>query len=341
MKTKIGINGFGRIGRNTFKVLLEKYSEELEVVAINDLTDAGTLAHLLKYDSIFGRFNGTVEVVENSLIVNGKKIEILAERDPGNIDWKARDVEIVLESTGLFTKSEKAEVHITRGGAKKVLISAPATNEDITIVLGVNEEKYKPELHNIISNASCTTNCLAPVVKVLNESFGIVKGLMTTVHSYTNDQKILDLPHSDLRRARAAGMSIIPTKSGAAKAIGLVIPELDGRLNGFAYRVPTPDVSVVDLVVEVEKTVTKEEVNAALKTAADGKMKGVLDYSVEQLVSIDYIGNPASSIVDALSTMVIEGNMVKVVSWYDNEWGFSNRYADLAAFVAGKDMQQA
>ncbi len=341
MKTKIGINGFGRIGRNTFKVLLEKYSEELEVVAINDLTDAGTLAHLLKYDSIFGRFNGTVEVVENSLIVNGKKIEILAERDPGNIDWKARDVEIVLESTGLFTKREKAEVHITRGGAKKVLISAPATNEDITIVLGVNEEKYKPELHNIISNASCTTNCLAPVVKVLNDSFGIVKGLMTTVHSYTNDQKILDLPHSDLRRARAAGMSIIPTKSGAAKAIGLVIPELDGRLNGFAYRVPTPDVSVVDLVVEVEKTVTKEEVNAALKTAADGKMKGVLDYSVEQLVSIDYIGNPASSIVDALSTMVIEGNMVKVVSWYDNEWGFSNRYADLAAFVAGKDMQQA
>lgn len=341
MKTKIGINGFGRIGRNTFKVLLEKYPEELEVVAINDLTDTETLAHLLKYDSVFGRFNGTVEVMENYLIVNGKKIEILAERDPANIDWKARGVEIVLESTGLFTKRERAEVHITRGGARKVLISAPAANEDITIVLGVNEESYKPELHNIISNASCTTNCLAPIAKVLNDSFGIVKGLMTTVHSYTNEQKILDLPHGDLRRARAAGMSIIPTKSGAAKAIGLVLPELDGRLNGFAYRVPTPDVSVVDLVVEVEKAVTKEAVNASLKAAAEGSMKGILDYSAEQLVSIDYKGDPASSIVDALSTMVIEGNMVKVVSWYDNEWGFSNRYADLAAFIAGRNTQQA
>lgn len=338
MSIKIGINGFGRIGRNTFKVLLEKYSGELEIAAINDLTDAETLAHLLRYDSIFGKFNGTVEVMENYLVVNGKKIEILAERDPGNIDWKAMGIEIVLESTGLFTKREKAEVHITRGGAKKVLISAPATNEDITIVLGVNEEKYRPETHNIVSNASCTTNCLAPVAKVLNDSFGIVKGLMTTVHSYTNDQKILDLPHSDLRRARAAGMSIIPTKSGAAKAIGLVIPELDGRLNGFAYRVPTPDVSVVDLVVEVGKTVTKEEVNAAFKEAAAGKMQGILDYSEEQLVSIDYKGDPASSIVDALSTMVLEGNMVKIVSWYDNEWGFSNRYADLAAFVAGKGL---
>ncbi len=335
MSIKIGINGFGRIGRNTFKVLLEKYSGELEIAAINDLTDAETLAHLLRYDSIFGKFNGTVEVAENYLVVNGKKIEILAERDPGNIDWKARGIEIVLESTGLFTKREKAEVHITKGGAKKVLISAPATNEDITIVLGVNEEKYEPGTHNIVSNASCTTNCLAPAAKVLNDNFGIVKGLMTTVHSYTNDQKILDLPHSDLRRARAAGMSIIPTKSGAAKAIGLVIPELDGRLNGFAYRVPTPDVSVVDLVVEVGKTVTKEEVNAAFKEAAAGKMKGILDYSEEQLVSIDYKGDPASSIVDALSTMVLEGNMVKVVSWYDNEWGFSNRYADLTAFVAG------
>lgn len=338
MSIKIGINGFGRIGRNTFKVLLEKYSGELEIAAINDLTDAKTLAHLLRYDSIFGKFNGTVEVMENYLVVNGKKIEILAERDPGNIDWKARGIEIVLESTGLFTKREKAEVHITKGGAQKVLISAPATNEDITIVLGVNEEKYRPGTHNIVSNASCTTNCLAPVAKVLNDSFGIVKGLMTTVHSYTNDQKILDLPHSDLRRARAAGMSIIPTKSGAAKAIGLVIPELDGRLNGFAYRVPTPDVSVVDLVVEVGKTVTKEEVNAAFKEAAAGKMQGILDYSEEQLVSIDYKGDPASSIVDALSTMVLEGNMVKVVSWYDNEWGFSNRYADLAAFVAGKGL---
>ncbi len=336
MGMKIGINGFGRIGRNTFKILLERYSDKLEVVAINDLTDAATLAHLLRYDSIFGKFNGKVEIKGNYLIVNGKKLEILAERDPGNIDWKARGVEIVLESTGLFTKREKAEVHITNGGARKVIISAPASNEDITIVLGVNDEKYNHDVHNIISNASCTTNCLAPVAKVLNDSFGIVKGLMTTVHSYTNDQKILDLPHSDLRRARAAGMSIIPTKSGAAKAIGLVIPELDGKLNGFAYRVPTPDVSVVDLVVEVKKPVTKEQVNMALKAAADGAMKGILEYSEELLVSTDYIGNQASSTVDAPSTMVIEGNMVKVVSWYDNEWGFSNRYADLAAFVAEK-----
>lgn len=336
MSVKIGINGFGRIGRNTFKVLMEKYSKELDVVAINDLTDAPTLAHLLKYDSLFGKFNGTVEVIGNSLNVNGKKIEILAERDPGNIDWKSRGVDIVLESTGLFTKKEKAEVHITKGGAKKVIISAPATNEDITIVLGVNEDKYDDSEHNIISNASCTTNCLAPVAKVLNDRFGIVKGLMTTVHSYTNDQKILDLPHSDLRRARAAAMSIIPTKSGAAKAIGLVIPELNGKLNGFAYRVPTADVSVVDLVVELKGSVTKEQVNSALKEAANGKMKGILDYSDEPLVSIDYKGHPASSIVDALSTMVLDNTMVKVVSWYDNEWGFSNRYADLAAFVAKK-----
>ncbi|OPX46031.1 glyceraldehyde-3-phosphate dehydrogenase [Ruminiclostridium hungatei] len=339
MSIKVGINGFGRIGRNTFKVLCEKYKDRLEVVAVNDLTDADTLAHLLKYDSVFGRFGGTVAVEDNYLLVDGKKIEILSERDPGNIDWKSRGVEIVMESTGLFTKREKAELHITRGGARKVLISAPATGEDITMVLGVNDEKYLPELHNIVSNASCTTNCLAPVAKVLNDSFGVVKGLMTTVHSYTNDQNILDLPHSDIRRARAAGMSIIPTKSGAAKAIGLVIPQLDGRLNGFAYRVPTPDVSVVDLVVEVEKPVTKAEVNRALRTAAGtDRMKGILEYTEEPLVSIDYKGNPASSIVDAPSTMVIEGNMVKVVAWYDNEWGFSNRYADLAAFVAEKGL---
>jgi len=339
MGIKVGINGFGRIGRNTFKVLAEKYKEQLEVVAVNDLTDAGTLAHLLKYDSVFGRFGGTVAVEGNYLLVDGKKIEILSERDPGNIDWKSRGVEIVMESTGLFTKREKAELHITRGGARKVLISAPATGEDMTMVLGVNDEKYSPELHNIVSNASCTTNCLAPVAKVLNDSFGVVKGLMTTVHSYTNDQNILDLPHSDMRRARAAGMSIIPTKSGAAKAIGLVIPELDGRLNGFAYRVPTPDVSVVDLVVEVGKPVTKAEVNRALRTAAGtDRMKGILEYTEEPLVSIDYKGNPASSIIDALSTMVIEGNMVKIVAWYDNEWGFSNRYADLAAFVAEKGL---
>jgi len=336
MKKKIGINGFGRIGRNTFKVLLEKYPDELEVVAINDLTDAGTLAHLLKYDSIFGKFNGTVEVRENSLIVNGKPIRVLAERDPANIPWSELGVEIVLESTGLFTKRDKAQTHITAGGAKKVIISAPATNEDITIVLGVNEEKYDQAVHHIISNASCTTNCLAPVAKVLHERFGIIKGLMTTVHSYTNDQRILDLPHSDLRRARAAAMSIIPTKTGAAKAIGLVIPELAGKLNGMSFRVPTPDVSVVDLVVETRDRVTKDEVNAALKAAAEGKMKGILNYSEEPLVSADYIGDAASSTVDALSTMVLEDNLVKVVSWYDNEWGFSNRYADLAYYVASK-----
>lgn len=333
MCTKIGINGFGRIGRNTLKVIFSKYQKELEVVAINDLTDARTLAHLLRYDSIFGKFEGTVEVDENYLIINGKRVEVTAERDPAKIDWKSRGVEIVLESTGLFTKREKAELHISRGGAKKVIISAPATGEDITLVLGVNEDKYNPAMHHIISNASCTTNCLAPVAKVLNDNFGIRKGFMTTVHSYTNDQNILDLPHSDLRRARAAAMSIIPAKSGAAKAIGLVIPELEGKLNGFAFRVPTPDVSVVDLVAELDREVTKEEVNAVLKAAAEGPMKNILNYSEEPLVSADYTGDPASSTVDALSTMVIEKNMVKVVAWYDNEWGFSNRYADLAAYV--------
>ena len=336
MKTKIGINGFGRIGRNSFKVITEKYAEELDVVAINDLTDSKTLAHLLKYDSVFGRFNGTVEALESSLLVNGKEIRILAERDPGSIDWEALGVDIVLESTGLFTKREKAEVHITKGGAKKVIISAPATGEDITLVLGVNENKYDPQKHNIISNASCTTNGLAPVAKVLNENFGVRKGLMTTIHSYTNDQNILDLPHKDIRRARAAGLSIIPTKTGAAKAIGLVIPELDGKLSGFSLRIPTPAVSVIDLVVETQKSVTREEVNAALRAAAEGELHGLLAYTEEPLVSVDFKGDSASSIVDALSTMVIDGNMVKVLSWYDNEWGYSSRYADLAAFVARK-----
>lgn len=336
MKTKIGINGFGRIGRNTFKVILEKYDGLFDVVAINDLTDAKTLAHLLKYDSVYGRFNGTVEAMENALVVNGKEIRILAERDPAKINWKELGVEIVLESTGLFTKREKAQVHITEGGAKKVIISAPATGEDITLVLGVNDQKYDPAKHHIISNASCTTNCLAPLAKVLHENFGIVKGLMTTVHSYTNDQNILDLPHKDIRRARAAGLSIIPTKTGAAKAIGLVLPELDGKLNGFSLRIPTPAVSVVDLVVETEHQVTKEEVNKVLKAAAEGELKGIMGYTEEPLVSADYKGDPASSVIDALSTTVIEGNMVKVISWYDNEWGYSNRYADLAAFVAQK-----
>lgn len=336
MSTKIGINGFGRIGRNTLKAIMEKYPEALDIVAINDLTDAKTLAHLLKYDSVFGRFNGTVEARENLLVVNGKEIRILAERDPANIRWAELGVEIVLESTGLFTKREKAGLHITEGGAKKVLISAPATAEDITIVLGVNEDKYDPVRHNIISNASCTTNCLATVAKILNDSFGIKKGFMTTVHSYTNDQRILDLPHSDLRRARAGGMSIIPTKTGAAKSIGVVIPELAGKLNGFSFRVPTSAVSVVDLVAEVNKPVTKDEVNAVLKAAAEGKMKGIVNYSDEPLVSIDYVGDPASSTIDGLSTMVLEDNMVKVVAWYDNEWGYSNRCADLALYIARK-----
>ena len=336
MKTKIGINGFGRIGRNTFKAMLEKYSDKLEVAAINDMTDAKTLAHLLKYDSVFGKFNGTVEVKDNSLFVNGNEIKILAERDPGNIDWRGAGVDVVIESTGLFTKREKAELHITQGRAKKVIISAPATGEDITLVLGVNENKYDSEKHNIISNASCTTNCLAPLVKVLHENFGIKKGMMTTVHSYTNDQKILDLPHKDIRRARAAALSIIPTTTGAAKAIGLVIPELSGKLNGYSLRVPTSDVSIVDFVAETERNVTRDEVNSALKEAAESKLKGILNYTEEPLVSADYIGDPASSTVDGLLTMIIENNMVKVEAWYDNEWGYSNRCADLAAFVSDR-----
>lgn len=339
MKVKIGINGFGRIGRNAFKVIMEKYSEELDIVAINDLTDVKTLAHLLKYDSMFGRYNGSVEAKDNSMVVNGKEIRILAERDPGNINWSEMGVEIVLESTGLFTKREKAELHITKGGAKKVLISAPATGEDITVVLGVNEGAYDKDKHHIISNASCTTNCLAPFAKVLHEKFTIKKGLMTTVHSYTSDQRLMDLPHGDLRRARAATLSIIPTKTGAAKAIGLVLPELSGKVNGISFRVPTPTVSVVDLVAETEKDVTVEEVNAVLKAASEGELKGILNYSEEPLVSADYKGDPASSTIDALSTMIVEKNMVKVVSWYDNEWGYSNRLADMAAFIARKGLK--
>ena len=338
MSVKVGINGFGRIGRNAFKLMLEKYPNDIEVVAVNDLTDSKTLAHLLKYDSMYGQFNGQVEAKENSLIVNGKEVKIFAERDPGAIPWGSLGVEIVIESTGLFTKKEKAEVHITKGGAKKVLISAPATDEDITIVLGVNEDKYDPSKHNIISNASCTTNCLAPFAKVILDNFGIKKGLMTTVHAYTNDQKILDLPHSDLRRSRAAGLSIIPTKTGAAKAVALVLPELAGKVNGFALRVPTPTVSIVDMVIETEKPVTTAAVNQALKEASEGALKGIMGYSEEPLVSIDYKGDQRSSIVDALSTMVMGDNMLKVVSWYDNEWGYSTRIADLVDFVAKKGL---
>jgi len=337
MAVKVAINGFGRIGRNAFKVAMDKYADSMDIVAINDLTDPATLAHLLEFDSCFGRFNGTVEAKEDALVVNGKEIKVLAERDPANLPWKEMGVDIVIESTGIFRSKEAAMKHI-EAGAKKVIISAPAKNEYITIVMGVNEDKYDPANHHVISNASCTTNCLAPFAKVVHEKFGIRRGLMTTVHSYTNDQRILDLPHKDLRRARAAALSIIPTTTGAAKAVALVLPELKGKLNGFAMRVPTPTVSVVDLVAELDKSVTAEEVNAALKEAAEGPMKGILGYEDRPLVSIDFKGDPRSSIVDGLSTMVMEGNMVKIVSWYDNEWGYSNRIADLVNYIASKGL---
>jgi len=332
---KVGINGFGRIGRNVFKALVANYATELQVVGINDLTDAATLAHLLKYDSLYGKFNGTVEAKENSIVVNEKEIKIFAEKDPKNIDWNSLGAEIIIESTGFFTDGTKANAHLG-GSVKKVLISAPAKNEDITIVLGVNEEKYDAAKHNIISNASCTTNCLAPFAKVLDQEFGIVKGLMTTIHSYTGDQRLLDAPHKDMRRARAAVESMIPTTTGAAKAVALVLPQLKGKLNGFSLRVPTPTVSCTDLVCELSKNITAEEVNAAFKKASETTMKGILGYSEEPLVSIDYRGDERSSIIDAMSTMVIGDNMVKVVSWYDNEWGYSNRLADLTKFVADK-----
>ena len=333
MAYQVGINGFGRIGRNVFRAALN--NPEINIVAVNDLTDAKTLAHLLKYDSVHGILDAEVKADGDAIIVNGKRIQVLAERNPVDLPWGKMGVEIVVESTGIFTAKEKAEAHI-QAGAKKVIISAPATGEDVTIVLGVNEDKYDPKNHHVVSNASCTTNCLAPFVKVLNDSFGVKRGMMTTVHSYTNDQQILDLPHKDLRRARAAAENIIPTTTGAAKAVGLVLPELQGKLNGFSLRVPTPNVSVTDLVAELDKSVTAEEINDALKTAAAGPMKGILDFSNEPLVSKDYNGNPHSSIVDGLSTMVIDGNMVKVVSWYDNEWGYSNRVVDLAVLMGKK-----
>lgn len=335
MAVKIGINGFGRIGRNVFRAALK--NPNIEVVAVNDLTDANTLAHLLKYDSVHGKLDAEVSVNGNNIVVNGKEIVVKAERDPAQLAWNELGVDIVVESTGRFTKREDAAKHL-EAGAKKVIISAPAKNEDITIVMGVNQDKYDPANHHIISNASCTTNCLAPFAKVLHEKFGIVRGMMTTVHSYTNDQQILDLPHKDLRRARAAAESIIPTTTGAAKAVALVLPELKGKLNGMAMRVPTPNVSVVDLVAELEKEVTVEEVNAALKEAAKGELKGILAYSEEPLVSRDYNGSTASSTIDALSTMVLEGKMVKVVSWYDNETGYSHRVVDLAEYIASKGL---
>ena len=337
MVTRIGINGFGRIGRLTFRAIKQHHNDELEIVAINDLTDTRTNAHLLRWDSTYGPYSGKVEADEDSFTVDGKRVKVLAERDPGRIPWRDYGVDIVIESTGLFTDATRAAAHL-EGGAKKVIISAPAKNEDATIVLGVNEDSYNPSRHKVISNASCTTNCIAPVVKVLHQSFGISKGLMTTIHAYTNDQRILDMYHTDLRRARAAALNIIPTTTGAAKAVTMVIPELKGRVHGLAFRIPTPTVSVVDFVAELTRNVDVEEVNRALKTAADGALRGILEYCSEELVSTDFKGNPASSIVDAPSTMVIGGNMVKVLSWYDNEWGYSCRLADLAVYVAGKGL---
>src|SRR6266446_4834601 len=337
MATRVGINGFGRIGRQSLKAILERYPRELEVVAINDLTDTKTNAHLLKYDSTYGRFPGEVEATAESLIVNGHTIKVLAQRDPAQIPWGDLGIDIVIESTGFFTNAEKAAAHL-QGGAKKVIISAPAKGEDLTVVLGVNENIYDPARHNIISNASCTTNCLAPAAKVINDTFGIEHGLMNTIHSYTNDQRILDQVHKDLRRARTAGTNIIPTTTGAARALALVIPELKGRFDGMSLRVPTVTVSMVDFVATVRKETTKQAVNNAFKEAAAGPLKGILEFTEEPLVSTDFRGDDHSSIVDGLSTMVVGGNMVKVVAWYDNEWAYSCRVADLAHFLVEKGL---
>ncbi len=337
MATRIGINGFGRVGRLTLRAVNQYHDSQLEVVAINDLTDTKTNAHLLKWDSTYGPYPGKVQATEDSIIVDGKQIKVLSEREPGNIPWSGYGVDIVIESTGLFTDATKAQAHL-QDSVKKVLISAPAKNEDVTIVLGVNEEQYDPGRHRVISNASCTTNCIAPVVKVLHQNFGVSKGLMTTIHAYTSDQRLLDTFHRDLRRARAAAMNIVPTTTGAARAVTQVIPELKGKLHGLAFRVPVPTVSVVDLVADLNKEVTVEQVNQAFKAAAEGPLAGILEYCDEELVSMDFKGNPASSILDAPSTMVIAGNMVKVLSWYDNEWGYSCRLADLAAYVATKGL---
>jgi len=335
MTIRVGINGFGRIGRQSFKAMLDHYPNDIEVVAINDLFEPKINAHLLKYDSNYGAFPGTIAVEGNNLVVNGKTVQVLALKDPAQLPWGKLGVDIVIESTGIFTEKEKAMAHIS-AGAKKVIISAPAKREDITIVLGVNEDKYDPAKHHVISNASCTTNCLAPAAKVLNDGWGIVRGLMTTIHSYTNDQRILDLPHKDLRRARAAALNIIPTTTGAAKAIALVIPELKGKFDGYALRVPTPTVSIVDFVAEVKNKATIEAVNAAFQKAAEGPMKGILGITMEPLVSMDFKGDTRSSIVDGQSTMVIGDTFVKVVSWYDNEWGYSCRVADLVHFIGSK-----
>jgi glyceraldehyde 3-phosphate dehydrogenase len=340
MSTKVGINGFGRVGRQVLKAILQYHSQELEVVAINDLFDAQTNAHLFKYDSNYGIFPGEVKVDGGDILVEGKRIKVFAEKDPRKLSWKDLGVKIVIEASGVFTDAKAsgekagANAHIETGGAKKVIITAPAKNEDLTLVLGVNDEMYDPAKHHIVSNASCTTNCLAPAAKVVNDTLGIVRGMMTTVHAYTNDQRILDLAHKDLRRARAAGLNIIPTTTGAARALAKVIPDLKGKFDGFSLRVPTPTVSVVDFVAEVKKTTTVEEINAAFKAAAEGPMKGILGYTDEPLVSSDFKGDTRSSIIDGPSTMVIGGTMVKVIAWYDNEWGYSVRTADLAAKMA-------
>ncbi|HEY6344602.1 MAG TPA: type I glyceraldehyde-3-phosphate dehydrogenase [Bryobacteraceae bacterium] len=332
---KIGVNGFGRIGRNVVRAAL--HNPNVEFVAANDLTDTKTLAHLLKYDSILGSLKEEVKAEDDTIQVAGKCIKVFAVKDPAQIDWSSTGAQIVVESTGKFTDAREACKHI-RGTVKKVIITAPAKNEDVTIVLGVNDSAYDPARHNVVSNASCTTNCLAPVVKVLQERFGVEKGSMTTIHSYTNDQNVLDFPHKDLRRARAAALNMIPTTTGAAKAIGLVIPELKGKLDGYAMRVPTPDVSVVDLVAVTSRPTSTEEVNRAMKEAAEGELKGILDYTEDPVVSTDLMGNPASSIVDAEMTKVLDGNLVKVVAWYDNEWGYSLRVVDLAEFLAKKGL---
>ncbi len=339
MATKVGVNGFGRIGRLVVRAaaLNSKVWGELDFVAVNDLTDPKTLAHLFKYDSVHGTFPGKVEAVEGGVVINGKTIKVISEKDPAKLPWKDLGVQVCIESTGKFTDKEKCSAHLT-AGAKKVIISAPGKNEDITIVLGVNEDKYNPAQHHIISNASCTSNCLAPVCKVLLETFGIKRGLMTTIHSYTNDQVVLDFGHKDLRRARAAGLSMIPTTTGAAKAIALVLPELKGKLNGFSMRVPTPNVSVVDVVVDTEKETTVEEVNAAFKKASQGPLGYYLEYCDMPLVSKDFNTNSKSAIFDSLCTMVIDKNMVKVIAWYDNEWGYSNRVNELALYIAKKGL---
>ena len=337
MAVKVGINGFGRIGRNVYRAAIG--NENVEIVAVNDLpVPTETLAHLLKYDSILGELKGVeIEAKENSLLVNGKELKVLTHRDPAEIPWKDLGVEIVIESTGIFKDKETAGKHI-QAGAKKVIISAPAKNEDITIVLGVNEQMYEPANHHIISNASCTTNCLAPPTKVILDNFGISRGMMTTIHSYTNDQKLLDLVHTDLRRARAAALSMIPTTTGAAKAVGLVIPELKGKFDGLAIRVPTPNVSLVDLVCETEKETSKEEINSCLRDAANGKLKGIMEFCEKPLVSHDFNGNPASSIVDGLCTTVIDKRMVKLLAWYDNEWAYSCRVVDLVEYIVKKGL---